>query len=122
MVIVLIAARYKKLLEWINNRNYEGIKAIYKIKNVGPKVFLYIDTSLDLKNIIKTFKKSISEQGGMAYVYEFYGIYNEKIDYNAYISNKTKDTMRYYQTKIKDLMDKELHDFLLKNNIDNDSD
>lgn len=78
MVIVLIAARYKKLLEWINNRNYEGIKAIYKIKNVGPKVFLYIDTSLDLKNIIKTFKKSISEQGGMAYVYEFYGIYNEK--------------------------------------------
>lgn len=44
MVIVLIAARYKKLLEWINNRNYEGIKAIYKIKNVGPKVFLYIDT------------------------------------------------------------------------------
>ena len=91
----------KKLLEWINNRNYEGIKAIYKIKNVGPKVFLYIDTSLDLKNIIKTFKKSISEQGGMAYVYEFYGIYNEKIDYNAYISNKTKDTMRYYQTKIK---------------------
>ena len=110
MVIVLIAARYKKLLEWINNRNYEGIKAIYKIKN------------LDLKNIIKTFKKSISEQGGMAYVYEFYGIYNEKIDYNAYISNKTKDTMRYYQTKIKDLTDKELHDFLLKNNIDNDSD
>lgn len=95
MVIVLIAARYKKLLEWINNRNYEGIKAIYKIKNV---------------------------QGGMAYVYEFYGIYNEKIDYNAYISNKTKDTMRYYQTKIKDLTDKELHDFLLKNNIDNDSD
>ena len=64
MVIVLIAARYKKLLEWINNRNYEGIKAIYKIKNVGPKVFLYIDTSLDLKNIIKTFKKSISEQVG----------------------------------------------------------
>ena len=26
--------------------------------------------------------------------------------------------MRYYQTKIKDLTDKELHDFLLKNNID----
>ena len=51
MVIVLIAARYKKLLEWINNRNYEGIKAIYKIKNVGPKVFLYIDTSLDLKRV-----------------------------------------------------------------------
>ena len=46
MVIVLIAARYKRLMEWINNRKYEGINGIYIIKIVGPKVFLYIATNL----------------------------------------------------------------------------
>ena len=69
MVIVLIAARYKKLLEWINNRNYEGIKAIYKIKNVGPKVFLYIDTSLDLKILLKHLKRvSVNKVGWHMYM------------------------------------------------------
>ena len=105
MVIVLIAARYKRLMEWINNRKYEGINGIYIIKIVGPKVFL------------DTLKNSIKAQGGLAYVYEFYTIYREKIDYNAYISAKVKDTMRYFNTKQKDLSNQELEDFLKSNNI-----
>lgn len=117
MVIVLIAARFKRLMEWINNRKYEGINGIYIIKIVGPKVFLYIATNLDFETIVDTLKNSIKAQGGLAYVYEFYTIYREKIDYNAYISAKVKDTMRYFNTKQKDLSNQELEDFLKSNNI-----
>lgn len=112
MVIVLIAARYKRLVEWINKRKYEGIDGIYTIKIVGPKVFLYVDTNFDFKTIVSTFKRSIKEQGGLAYIYEFYPIYREKIDYNAYMSAQTKDTMRYFNTKHKDLSNQELELFL----------
>ena len=117
MVIVLIAARFKRLMEWINNRKYEGINGIYIIKIVGPKVFLYIATNLDFETIVDTLKNSIKAQGGLAYVYEFYTIYREKIDYNAYISAKVIDTMRYFNTKQKDLSNQELEDFLKSNNI-----
>ena len=120
MVIVLIAARYKRLIEWINNKKYEGIDGIYTIKIVGPKVFLYVDTNLDFETIVNTFKSSIKAQGGLAYVYEFYTIYREKIDYNAYISAQVKDTMRYFNTKQKDLSNQELELFLEDSNIKNE--
>lgn len=111
MVVVLIGARYKRLIEWINSDKYEGVESISIIKRNGPKIFFYVDTKLNLKTIIKLFKNRINEQGGAAYVYELYGLYNGKVDYHSYVSNETKDTMRYYQTKIKDLTDKELDDY-----------
>ena len=86
MVIVLIAARYKRLMEWINNRKYEGINGIYIIKIVGPKVFLYIATNLDFETIVDTLKNSIKAQGGLAYVYEFYTIYRPKLKIRCVIS------------------------------------
>lgn len=114
MVVVLIAARYNRLLEWINKRSYQNIKSIDLIKRIGPKVFLYVDTNLDLDSIINIFKNSINEQGGIAYVYALYGIFNGKIDYHSYVSDKTKMKMPYYQTKTKDITQKEIEDFLAR--------
>lgn len=112
MVVVLIGARYQRLTEWINNGKDENIKSISIIKQVGPKIFFYVDTDLDLKTVTRLFKKWINEQGGVAYVYELYGIYKEKIDYQSYLSNDTKDKMKYYNTKNKDLTNQELNDYL----------
>lgn len=112
MVVVLIGARYQRLIEWINSGKDENIKSISIIKQVGPKIFFYVDTDLDLKTVTRLFKKWIVEQGGIAYVYELYGIYREKIDYQSYLSNDTKDKMKYYNTKNKDLTNQELDDYL----------
>ena len=115
MELAILEPFMKVILSFLRKGEY--LDGIYTIKVVGPKVFLYIDTNLDFETIVDTLKNSIKAQGGLAYVYEFYTIYREKIDYNAYISAKVKDTMRYFNTKQKDLSNQELEDFLKSNNI-----
>lgn len=117
MVVVLISARYAKIISWLKKIENIKIKEIDIIKQVGPKVFLYVDTDLSYQAIIDQFKSTIKSQGGAMYVYEFYSIYKEKIDYNSYISAKTKDTMPYFNTKHKDLTGEELHNFKLQKGI-----
>lgn len=111
MVVVLIGALYKRLLEWILSGDYEGINSINIIKRKGPKVFLYVDTALDFNKVTSLFKHNIKVQGGAAYVYEFYGLYKEKIDYQVYVSNEKKDTLKYYKKDFIDLSNEELEKF-----------
>lgn len=111
MVVVLIGALYKRLLEWILIGEYEGINSVYIIKRKGPKVFLYVDTSLDFNQVTSLFKQNIKNQGGAAYVYEFYGLYKEKIDYQVFVSKEKKDTLKYYKKDFIDLSNEELEKF-----------
>ena len=78
------------------------------MKQNGPKIYLYVDSQLSFQTIIRLFKQTIQKQGGAAYVYEFYGIYNGMIDYNAYMSETGKQTMKYYQSIKKDITDLEI--------------
>ena len=108
MVIVLIATRYQTILNWIQNIAYQEISSIGIMKQNGPKIYLYVDSQLSFQTIIRLFKQTIQKQGGAAYVYEFYGIYNGMIDYNAYMSETGKQTMKYYQSIKKDITDLEI--------------
>lgn len=111
MVIVLIATRYQTILNWIQNVNYPNISSIGIMKQNGPKIYLYVESELSYQEIIYLFKEAINKQGGAVYVYEFYGIYNGMIDYNAYMSETSKKTMKYYQSIKKDITDLEILDY-----------
>lgn len=111
MIVVLIASRYQKLLEWICGIEHDEIKSIQVIKQNGPKIFLYVETTLQQDDVHHLLKEEIKKQGGVMYVYELYGIFNGKIDYNAYMSEETKQSMKYYQTVHKDMTDQEIEDF-----------
>lgn len=95
MVVVLVSARAKKLIAWLN----EELGCVGIIKQVGPKYFLYIDLNLTSSQLLQRCKTIVEKhaQGGL--VYQFYTVYNGKIDYNSYLSNETKDQMDYYQQK-----------------------
>lgn len=108
MVIVLIATRYQTILNWIQSATYIDISSIGIIKQNGPKIYLYVDSQLSFQDVIHLFKQAIQQQGGAAYVYEFYGIYNGMIDYNAYMSETGKQAMKYYQSLKKDITDLEI--------------
>lgn len=112
MVIVLIATRYQKIMDWIMSVEYENIQSISLMKRHGPKCFLYVKSALDLNEIIKAFKMVIMEHGGVYDIYEFYGIYNGMIDYNSYLLKETKDHMKYYQCKNKDVTQEEMKCFI----------
>lgn len=112
MVIVLVAARYQKILEWINEHQSQHIHSIHLIKQNGPKLFLYVDTSFDYASLIHLFHQVIRLRGGASYVYQFYTLYNGMIDYNDYLSQETKDSMKYYQSNNKDLSQQELDEFM----------
>lgn len=114
MVVVLIASRYQKLLEWMSMIEHDGIQSIQVIKQTGPKIFLYVETSLKQVYVHHLLKEEIKKHGGVMYVYELYGIFNGKIDYNAYMSEETKQSMKYYQTVRKDITEKEIEEFLKK--------
>lgn len=112
MVIVLISARYKKLLELINQYNHQDIYAIQVIKYVGGKVFLYIDTGLTQADLIKYFHSVIQKDCYGSLVYEFYGICNGKIDFHPYLSHESKNKIKYYQTESKDITNKEIEQYI----------
>lgn len=111
MVVVLVSSRYKTLLEWITSIENENIKHIGVIKKVGPKIYLYFDTSLSQNELHHTLKKQIVHSGGLMYVYELYGVFNGMIDYNSYMSEETKQSMKYYQTSKKDIDDQEIENY-----------
>lgn len=112
MVIVLVAARYQTILSWLNQLENDAIASLCVIKRNGPKVYLYVETRLSFHDTIQLFHQCIYQQGGVNYVYQFYGIYHGMIDYNAYLSQKTKDKMPYYLSTQKDISDQELNIFL----------
>lgn len=109
MIIVLVAARYQRILDWICEDC-----SIQLIKQKGPKLFLYVETTDDYQTLIHSFHKRIKQQGGSSYVYQFYSLYNGMIDYNDYLSEETKNHMKYYQSQNKDLSEKEIQVFLKK--------
>jgi hypothetical protein len=108
MVIVLITARYAKILDWLCHETYEDISSIGIIKRDGPKVYLYVETDLSFHQICQQFKSVIKRQGGLMYVYEFYSLYHGMIDYNAYLSKEIKDNTKYYQSSKKDITEAEI--------------
>lgn len=108
MVIVLVATRYTTLLRWIQETDYLNIASIDVIKRNGPKVYLYVDTNLTFREVCQAFKQAIKSHGGLMYVYELYSIYNGMIDYNAYMSEDTKSSMKYYQSQHKDITNEEI--------------
>lgn len=105
MIVVLVAARYKRILQWLKQSPIENIESIEIVKQVGPKLFLYVETSLSYQQLIRSFKKRICESGGAMYVYQFYGIFNGMIDYNEYLPASTKLSMPYYQSEKKDILE-----------------
>lgn len=107
MIIVLVAARYQKILDWISEDC-----SIQLLKQKGPKLFLYVETTYDYQTLIHLFHQKIKQKGGASYVYQFYSLYNGMIDYNDYLSEETKNHMKYYQTKNKDLSQEEIDLFL----------
>ncbi|MEG0275923.1 MAG: hypothetical protein RR630_02740 [Coprobacillus sp.] len=112
MVIVLISVRYKSLLELIMHHNHQNIHSIQVIKRDGGKVFLYIDTTLSQENVIRYLHGFIQKKCYGAIVYEFYGIYNGKIDFHSYLSDESKNKIKYYQTKGKDITSQEIELYL----------
>lgn len=112
MIVVLISARYCRILEWIQGHQCSQVQSISCIKKRGPKVFLYVDTQLSYSELISLFKEIINAKGGSAYVYQFYTIYHGMIDYHDYLSEKTKQTMPYYQSVNKDLSDEEMGQYV----------
>lgn len=112
MFVVLIAARYARILEWIQHTPCQDIHEIDVVKQVGPKLFLYVDTSLDFLKLVECFQKQICRSGGLSYVYQFYSLFQGKIDYNAYLPEETKKAMSYYQAVPKDLSDDEIKTYL----------
>ena len=105
MIVVLVSARYQRILEWLSHEPIEAIKTIEVVKRVGPKIFLYVDTSLPYEKIIQSFRQRIISCGGIMYVYQFYRIFNGMIDYNEYLSDETKMSMPYYQSHHKDILE-----------------
>lgn len=105
MIVVLVAARYKRILQWLKQTPIENIESIEIVKQVGPKLFLYVETSLSYQQLICSFKKRICDSGGVMYVYQFYSIFNGMIDYNEYLPESTKLSMPYYQSKKKDVLE-----------------
>lgn len=112
MVVVLVATRYQKILNWIREAHYQDIESIDIIKQKQGQIFLYVKTSLLLQDVMKMFHKTIYQQCSGIYVYEFYGIYNGKIDFHSYLSSKSKDKIKYYHTNIKDITQKEIDEYL----------
>lgn len=112
MVIVLISQRLDQLLEWILNKEYQDISSIKIIKRGHAKVFLYVDTKLKFHEIERLLKQSIVSQGGIAYVYQFYTLWNGLIDYAPYLSDEKKLKHTYYQQSQKSITEEELKDFL----------
>ena len=108
MVIVLVATRYQKILEWIQNASYENIKSIDVIKRNGAKVYLYVETTLSQGQVIKEFHRVVFEQCRGIYIYEVFGVYHGKIDFHSYLSDEAKDKMKYYHTKQKDISSSEI--------------
>ena len=107
MIVVLVSARYKPILQWLQNAPIESIQSIEVVKQIGPKLFLYVDTTLSYSQIIQSFKQRIYESGGVMYVCQFYCIFNGMIDYNEYLSDETKLSMPYYQSQKKDILESE---------------
>ena len=107
MIVVLVSARYQRILEWLSHEPIEAIKTVEVVKRVGPKIFLYVDTSLPYEKIIQSFRQRIISCGGIMYVYQFYRIFNGMIDYNEYLSDETKMSMPYYQSRHKDILESE---------------
>ncbi|MEG0365902.1 MAG: hypothetical protein RR585_03640 [Coprobacillus sp.] len=114
MVIVLISARHKRILEWLKEDKPIDIQSISVIKHVSAKVFLYIDTNLSQDKIIRQFHSIIEKRCFGSLVYEFYGIYNGKIDFHSYLSSQSKNEMKYYQTSSKDITEKEISVYMNK--------
>lgn len=110
MFVVLISARYKKILEWIEQCSQ--IESLSCVKRIGPKVFLYVDTDLSYEELMLLFRGIINQNGGSAYVYQFYKLYNGMIDYNDYLPEHRKQEMNYYQKPNKDLSQEEIRCFL----------
>lgn len=107
MVVVLISARYKTILQWLKSVPIKGIQAIKIIKQNGPKIFLYVETSFTYQQVVQCFQKRIHECGGVMYVYQFYSIFQGMIDYNDYLSDEVKLSMPYYQSSNKDILESE---------------
>lgn len=107
MVIVLIAGFYKKILPLITEEIPCKI-----IKIVGSKVFMYFDTSLSKKELVKQIDSVIKSNCGETFVYMLYSIYNGKIDISEYLPDSIKQTSPYYNLGTKDLSDQELETFL----------
>lgn len=105
MVIVLISARYKRIIEWLSEESY--LSHIGMIKQTGPKIYLYVESSYSLEEVIQLMNKSIKDKSGGMLVYQLYTIYNGKIDYNAYLPCATKNQMSYYLGP-KDITDEEI--------------
>lgn len=112
MFVVLISARYQRILEWIEQCSQ--INSLSYVKRIGPKIFLYVDTDLTYNELVSLFKKTIHQNGGGAYVYQFYTLYNGMIDYNDYLPERRKQEMDYYQKPNKDLSQEEIRCFLKK--------
>ena len=104
MVIVVISARFKRILDILSQ--YDNY---HLIKRTGPKLFYYIDG--DTSGIINKTKKIIIGVLGVMTVFEVYGMYNGMIDFTAYLSNEKKDETKYYNALNKDLSDEELENW-----------
>ena len=108
MVIVVISARFKRILDiFAQYENY------HLIKRVGPKLFYYVDG--DTSHLISKTKKIILNILGVMTVFEVYNLYNGMIDFTAYLPNKKKDESSYYNSVKKDLSDEELENWKKEN-------
>ena len=111
MVIVLVAARFQKILSWIQTIQDDRIMHIGVMKQNGPTLYLYVETSLSYHDVVRIFHHCIHQSGGMSYVYQFYSIYHGMIDYSDYLSEETKNKMKYYQSEHKDVQDYEIEQY-----------
>lgn len=109
MVIVLVSARYKTILSWLLDQ--ESISHIGVIKQNGPKIYLYVESQLSKIDVLSLMNHVIRQKSGGMMVYSLYTIYNGKIDYNAYLSNETKNQMSYYQKEKKDISNEEIENY-----------
>ncbi|MEG0367217.1 MAG: hypothetical protein RR585_10300, partial [Coprobacillus sp.] len=75
-----IAARYKKILDWMQKACVDDMKSMDIIKQDGAKIYLYVDTELTVSETIYQFHQAIYQESKGVYIYQLYGIYNEKID------------------------------------------
>lgn len=112
MVIAFVSARYKTILEWLNQSKSEQVTHIGVIKRNGPTLYLYVETAYPtFHELFHYFDQVIKENGGMNYVYAFYSVYNGMIDYSVYLRPETKDSMKYYQSSRKDITHQEIENY-----------
>ncbi|MFR7591778.1 MAG: hypothetical protein ACLUVC_10060 [Longibaculum sp.] len=111
MVIVLVTARYQTILSWLYEIVDSDITHIGILKQNGPTIYLYVQTSLSYHEVIRKFHQIIKGHGGMNLVYQFYSIYNGMIDYSDFLSDETKNQMKYYCSHTKDIQDFEIEQY-----------